>query len=167
MRNRAGLQSRRTDASPALGPTEGGMAAKNYYMVLGVSRQESARGIQEAFRSLAKRYHPDRTGPQGTAAFQDIVEAYQVLSDPARRARPRGRCGVAPGCYRLFVEPHGKPAAIDRGVVILGPIPNAITEDERGFAHDPIVTIGVTSANYATTPISMIDSNTSPLPYLC
>ena len=61
------------------------MAAKNYYMILGVSRQESARGIQEAFRSLAKRYHPDRMGPQGTAAFQDIVEAYQVLSDPSRR----------------------------------------------------------------------------------
>ncbi len=61
------------------------MAAKNYYMILGVSRQESARGIQEAFRSLAKRYHPDRMGSQGTAAFQDIVEAYQVLSDPSRR----------------------------------------------------------------------------------
>jgi molecular chaperone DnaJ len=61
------------------------MATKNYYTILGVLPTESARGIREAFRELAKRYHPDRVGPQGTRLFQDIVEAYQVLSDPERR----------------------------------------------------------------------------------
>jgi molecular chaperone DnaJ len=61
------------------------MATKDYYLILGVSRKESLRGIREAFRSLAKRYHPDYIGSQGTQFFQDIVEAYQVLSDPEKR----------------------------------------------------------------------------------
>jgi DnaJ-class molecular chaperone len=61
------------------------MPTKDYYLILGVSRTESVSGIREAFRELAKRYHPDRIGPQGTSLFQDIVEAYQVLSDPERR----------------------------------------------------------------------------------
>src|SRR5256712_10836284 len=61
------------------------MALKDYYLILGVSRTETARGIQNTFRELVKQLHPDRVGPQGTAAFQDLVEAYQVLSDPERR----------------------------------------------------------------------------------
>ncbi|HWP58912.1 MAG TPA: DnaJ domain-containing protein [Candidatus Acidoferrales bacterium] len=61
------------------------MIRKDYYLVLGVSRGESFRGIQEAFRELAKRYHPDRAGPEGTRKFQDIQEAYEVLSDPEKR----------------------------------------------------------------------------------
>jgi hypothetical protein len=61
------------------------MALKDYYLILGVPRTETARGIQKAFRELVKQLHPDRVGPQGTAAFQDLVEAYQVLADPARR----------------------------------------------------------------------------------
>jgi molecular chaperone DnaJ len=63
------------------------MALKDYYIILGVSPTEDASGIREAFRELAKRYHPDRGGPQATPRFQDIVEAYQVLSDPERRQR--------------------------------------------------------------------------------
>jgi molecular chaperone DnaJ len=61
------------------------MARKDYYLILGVSRGESLRSIQEAFRELAKRYHPDRAGPQGTRTFQDIQEAYEVLSSPEKR----------------------------------------------------------------------------------
>jgi molecular chaperone DnaJ len=62
------------------------MVAKDYYMILGVTRAESKSGIREAFRELAKRYHPDHVGSQGTTFFQEIVEAYEVLSDPNRRA---------------------------------------------------------------------------------
>lgn len=58
---------------------------KDYYVILGIARTASASGIRDAFRELAKRYHPDHMGPQGTSLFQDIVEAYQVLSDPDRR----------------------------------------------------------------------------------
>jgi DnaJ-class molecular chaperone len=62
------------------------MATKDYYLILGVSRGENVRGIQEAFRELAKRYHPDRAGPAATSQFQDIQEAYEVLSDPKKRS---------------------------------------------------------------------------------
>jgi DnaJ-class molecular chaperone len=61
------------------------MELKDYYCILGVPRTATARDILHAYRALAKLYHPDRVGPQGTATFQDIVEAYAVLSDPERR----------------------------------------------------------------------------------
>jgi molecular chaperone DnaJ len=61
------------------------VATKDYYLILGVSRGENFRGIQEAFRELAKRYHPDRAGPGGTHKFLDIQEAYEVLSNPGKR----------------------------------------------------------------------------------
>ena len=61
------------------------MELKDYYFILGVPRTATARDILRAFRELAKLYHPDRVGPQGTSSFQDIVEAYEVLSDPERR----------------------------------------------------------------------------------
>ena len=63
------------------------MRTKDYYVILGVARTESPSGIREAFRDLVKRSHPDRVGPQGTRLFQEVVEAYQVLSDPERRRR--------------------------------------------------------------------------------
>ena len=61
------------------------MATKDYYLILGVSRREKLRSVQEAFRELAKRYHPDRAGSEGTRKFQDIQEAYEVLSNPEKR----------------------------------------------------------------------------------
>ncbi len=61
------------------------MPAKNYYVVLGVSRSETAAGIRTAYHELARRLHPDIAGPTGTNYFQEINEAYEVLSDPARR----------------------------------------------------------------------------------
>src|SRR5437764_10594934 len=61
------------------------MAEKDYYRLLGISRTENERGIQKAFRELAKHHHPDRVGPKGTSVFQDLLEAYETLSDPQRR----------------------------------------------------------------------------------
>jgi DnaJ-class molecular chaperone len=58
---------------------------RDYYVVLGVPRSESQRGIRFAFRDLARRYHPDRAGQAGAPFFREIVEAYQVLADPPRR----------------------------------------------------------------------------------
>lgn len=59
---------------------------RDYYVVLGVPRSESQHGIRFAFRDLALRYHPDRAGEGAAPYFREIVEAYQVLSDPSRRA---------------------------------------------------------------------------------
>jgi len=63
----------------------GAMEKKNYYIILGVPHTESEGGIRRAFRDLAKTHHPDRVGPGGTRRFQDIMEAYTVLSDPEKR----------------------------------------------------------------------------------
>ena len=61
------------------------MDERTYYMILGVSNTESPGGIRSAYRDLARRLHPDVAGPQATRAFQEITEAYDVLSDPQRR----------------------------------------------------------------------------------
>jgi len=60
-------------------------ALKNYYVVLGVHREENAKGIRAAYKDLAKQFHPDRIGEQGNKTFQEISEAYQTLSDPEKR----------------------------------------------------------------------------------
>jgi DnaJ-class molecular chaperone len=63
------------------------MAGKNYYMILGVARSESAAGIRTRHRDLARQLHPDVAGAQSTSAFREITEAYEVLADPAARRR--------------------------------------------------------------------------------
>ena len=60
---------------------------RNYYEILGVSRNASADEIKKAYRTLARKYHPDRN-PGNKAAedkFKDINEAYEILSDQTRR----------------------------------------------------------------------------------
>ncbi len=60
---------------------------KDLYSTLGVTRTESLHGIRDAFRKLAKRYHPDHAGQRGTPKFQEILNAYTVLSEPEKRKR--------------------------------------------------------------------------------
>ena len=57
---------------------------KDYYGILGVSRNATEEEIKQAFRRQAMRHHPDRGGD--SALFQDINEAYSVLSDSQKRA---------------------------------------------------------------------------------
>lgn len=56
---------------------------KDYYRTLGVERTASADEIKRAYRKLASQHHPDRGGD--TARFQEIEEAYRILSDPQQR----------------------------------------------------------------------------------
>ncbi|MGW3074689.1 MULTISPECIES: DnaJ C-terminal domain-containing protein [unclassified Kitasatospora] len=61
---------------------------RDYYDVLGVSRQAGGEEIQNAYRRLARRWHPDlNKEPGAEERFKEISEAYQVLSDPGSRAR--------------------------------------------------------------------------------
>ena len=62
------------------------MLTKDYYVVLGISRTETSAGIKSAYRTLARGYHADHPGEPATLTeLTEIDEAYQVLSDPARR----------------------------------------------------------------------------------
>ncbi len=57
---------------------------KNYYEILGVSRDASKEDVKKAFRKLAHKHHPDKGGEE--AKFKEINEAYQILSDERKRA---------------------------------------------------------------------------------
>jgi len=60
---------------------------KDYYDILGVRRDASDEEIKKAFRTLAKKYHPDlNPGKESEEKFKEINEAYQVLSDPNKKA---------------------------------------------------------------------------------
>jgi DnaJ-class molecular chaperone len=61
--------------------------ARNYYLILGIPIDAAPEAIRSAFRKKAKRYHPDHVGAKGAREFHAACEAYEVLSDPVRRAR--------------------------------------------------------------------------------
>lgn len=69
------------------------MAQKNYYDVLGVDKNASPQDIKKAFRKLSLKYHPDKQKTddpkklkEAEDKFKEINEAYQVLSDPDKKA---------------------------------------------------------------------------------
>ncbi len=63
------------------------MAKKDYYEVLGVEKDASADEIKKSYRSLAKKYHPDKNPNDKVAEehFKEVQEAYDVLGDPQKR----------------------------------------------------------------------------------
>lgn len=63
----------------------------NYYVVLGVAEDADGDTIRSAFRALARRYHPDAGAGSSAAEFRRVLEAYETLNDPERRARYDGR----------------------------------------------------------------------------
>ncbi len=78
---------------------------RDYYEVLGVSRSANDDEVKKAFRRLAKQYHPDANKEQGAEArFIEINEAYEVLSDPQKRAAYDrfGHAGVENGAGAGF-----------------------------------------------------------------
>ncbi|MEM6321578.1 MAG: molecular chaperone DnaJ [Bacteroidota bacterium] len=65
------------------------MAKRDYYEVLGVGKSADAKEVKKAYRKLAVKYHPDKN-PGDKAAeekFKEAAEAYEVLSDPNKKAR--------------------------------------------------------------------------------
>lgn len=87
---------------------------RDCYQVLGVPPDADARAIRNAFRRLARKYHPDTsTAPDADRRFGEIAEAYAVLSDPARRAGHDARSGAGTA---------GPDPADSRGGINLGGI---------------------------------------------
>lgn len=65
------------------------MSDKDYYRILGVSKNASADEIKKSYRNMAMKYHPDRNQDKGDSAgehFKEISEAYYVLGDEKRRS---------------------------------------------------------------------------------
>ncbi|HEY9718182.1 MAG TPA: DnaJ domain-containing protein, partial [Trichormus sp.] len=62
------------------------MSKRDYYEVLGVSKDASSEEIKKAFRSRARSLHPDNKDSGDEAAFKELAEAYEVLSDQTKRA---------------------------------------------------------------------------------
>ena len=99
--------------------------ARDYYEVLGVSRTADAEELQEAYRRLARRYHPDvNKDPAAEERFKEVNEAYHVLADPDTRARydrfgpdfrriPEGAEREAAGAGAR--RPGGRPGGAGRG----------------------------------------------------
>ncbi|MEP4576057.1 DnaJ domain-containing protein, partial [Marinobacter sp.] len=64
------------------------MAKRDYYEILGVSREADDKEIKRAYRKLAMKYHPDRNPDDEDAdhKFKEASEAYEILSDSSKRA---------------------------------------------------------------------------------
>lgn len=76
------------------------MSRRDYYEVLGVSRDVGEKEIKKAYRRMAMKFHPDRNTEDGRAEekFKEVNEAFEVLSDPQKRAAydQHGHAGVDP-----------------------------------------------------------------------
>lgn len=63
------------------------MQYRDYYAILGVARTASEEQIKQAYRKLARKYHPDVSKESGAEEkFKEVAEAYQTLKDPQKRA---------------------------------------------------------------------------------
>ena len=89
------------------------MEYKDYYSILGVDRKADAKEIKKAYRKLARKYHPDVNPANSDAAvkFQDINEANEVLSDPAKRQQ-YDRLGSQ---WQQYQKSGGKPEDFNWG----------------------------------------------------
>lgn len=118
------------------------MKFKDYYQTMGVERTASAADIKQAYRKLARQYHPDVSNDTlGKEKFQEIGEAYAVLKDPEKRLAYDG-LGKAP-VGANFTPPQGwqsnfNPDGAGFDEVDLGDLFAAFGRSGRGGeAHRP------------------------------
>lgn len=85
---------------------------KDFYAVLGVSKDADAAAIKKAYRRLARKYHPDRDpGKEAAERFKDIGEAYAVLSDEEERKQYDAIRSMAGGGARFTSGTQGPGGA--------------------------------------------------------
>ncbi|XP_070197500.1 protein tumorous imaginal discs, mitochondrial-like isoform X2 [Littorina saxatilis] len=90
---------------------------KDYYKILGVPRSADAGAIKKAYYQLAKKYHPDmnKDDPDSAKKFQEVSEAYEILSDESKRQQydtfgmsgPGAGAGAGAGAGRGFQGAQG------------------------------------------------------------
>ncbi|HSB89442.1 MAG TPA: J domain-containing protein [Anaerolineales bacterium] len=87
------------------------MEYKDYYKVLGVERNADGKAIKRAYRKLAVQFHPDKNPGDSRAEerFKEINEAYEVLGDPAKRAK-YDQLGAS---YEAWQRTGGRPGGFD------------------------------------------------------
>lgn len=93
--------------------------ARDYYLVLGLSRGASPEQIKTAYRRSAKRLHPDASPEIDTAAFRELTDAYETLSDDTKRRaydaslRPRPPAAAPrPAPMRPAMAPGAGPCPV-------------------------------------------------------
>ena len=89
------------------------MQYKDYYEVMGVARSATAAQLKQAFRKLARKYHPDMNPDDSTAEqkFKELNEAYEVLSDADERAK-YDQLGAS---YQQWQSRGAQPGGFDWG----------------------------------------------------
>ena len=107
------------------------MEFKDYYAIMGVARDATAEQIKQAYRKLARKYHPDVSKePDAEKHFKDVGEAYEVLRDPEKRAA-YDQLGSAPPPGQDFRPPPDWGSGFEfRGAGRAGP------GEEDSFAHE-------------------------------
>lgn len=163
--------------------------ARDYYDILGISRNANKDDIKKAFRKLARQYHPDVSDePDAEAKFKEINEAYEVLSDDDKRARYDrfGHAGVSgaagfggagagfPGFDEIFEEffssfggrstsrRRGPKPGSDRRVDITVTFEEAVFGTEREIRFDRLETCETCNGNGAepgTHPVNCPQCN--------
>ena len=105
------------------------MEFKDYYKVMGVARDATEAQIKQAYRKLARKYHPDVSKePNAEARFKEVGEAYEVLKSPEKRAAyDRLGSGPRPG------EDFRPPPDFGSGFEFAGAGPSGGGEDYSDF----------------------------------
>ncbi len=152
--------------------------AKDYYKTLGVEKTASEKDIKQAFRKLAKKYHPDANpnDPGAEAKFKEINEAYETLSDSEKRQQydQFGSAGfnpfaggAAPGNGRVYTNTNvdmrdgpfadifdslfGGLRGAERGGSVGGTSSGFRTANADGRDYEQLVTITLQEAYTGTT----------------
>ena len=135
---------------------------RDYYELLGVTREASDADVKKAFRSLARELHPDinRHDPEAEEKFKEVAEAYEVLSDSERRAiyDRFGHEGLRSGGYEPNFAGFGSVADIFEAFFGGGgPFGSVFGREGSGRGGDAAVEVSLTLEEVSTGVTREVD----------
>lgn len=120
------------------------MSKKDYYAILGVEKQATDEEIKKAYRTLAKKYHPDKNpgDVQSAEKFKEIADAYEILSNAEKRSNydrfgdPKGQAGYASEFDDLFKQfrAHTQTRVIIKGEPVFVTVDITLEQVEKGIS---------------------------------